>query len=178
MDWIGHHNDIAHWGIGLDKSGPEKVEAIGWTFPETQIYNTPVDYEIKCAYKGGTTSSISNAHKSGVRWIGEDGWVSVDRGRIEASNREWIRESADRGPIKLEVSLNHHRNFLDCIRSREQCITPAETAHRSITPGHLGLISQTVGRSLRWNSKTERIIGDREANKLLNTVDYRSPWKL
>ena len=24
MDWIGHHNDIAHWGAGMDASGPEE----------------------------------------------------------------------------------------------------------------------------------------------------------
>ncbi len=178
MDWIGHHNDIAHWALGLDQSGPETVEAVGWTFPETDIYNTPVDYEIRCAYKGGITSSISNSHESGVKWIGEDGWVAVDRGKIQASNREWIRESTDRGPVKPYVSLDHHRNFLDCVRSRKPCVAPAETGHRSITPGHLGHISQIVGRKLRWNPKTEKVIGDREANKLLKTVDYRRPWKL
>ena len=26
MDWIGHHNDIAHWGMGMERSGP--VEAL------------------------------------------------------------------------------------------------------------------------------------------------------
>ncbi|MBT7867371.1 MAG: hypothetical protein HN763_13560 [Opitutales bacterium] len=162
----------------MDKSGPEEVEAVNWTFPETKIYNTPVNYEIRCKYAGGILTSISDRHTSGVKWIGENGWLTVDRGKINASNREWIRESFDRGPVKAYVSLNHYRNFLDGIRSRKICITPAETAHRSITPGHLGLVSQIVGRPLRWDPKSETVIGDRKADKLLKKVQYRKPWKL
>jgi predicted dehydrogenase len=178
MDWIGHHNDIAHWSLGMDESGPEEVEAVGWTFPETRIYNTPVNYDIRCRYASGVTTSISNRHASGIKWIGEGGWLYVDRGKIDASNREWIRESFDRGPIKAFKSTNHHRNFLDGIRSRNPCIAPAETAHRSITPGHLGMVSQTVGRPLRWDPKGETIIGDTEAETLLKEIHYRKPWKL
>lgn len=178
MDWIGHHNDIAHWGLGMDQSGPEEVEAVGWTFPETGIYNAAVDYEVRCKYAGGISSSISSKNTMGTKWIGEDGWVSVDRGKIEASNREWIREKFDRGPVKAYVSLDHHRNFLDCVRSRKPCIAPAETAHRSITPGHLGLVSQAVGRPLKWDAESETVTGDPEAEKLLKTVEYRKPWAL
>lgn len=178
MDWIGHHNDIAHWGLGMDESGPEEVEAVNWTFPETKIYNTPVHYEIRCKYAGGITTSISDRHASGIQWIGESGWVTVDRGKIDASNPEWIRESFNRGPVKAYKSTNHHRNFLDGIRSRQACVAPAETAHRSVTPGHLGLVSQITGRPLRWNPKAESITGDPEAEKLLKEVRYRKPWKL
>ena len=178
MDWIGHHNDIAHWSLGRDESGPEEVEAVNWTFPETEIYNTPVHYEIRCRYADGITTSISDRHASGIKWIGENGWLYVDRGQFDASNREWIRESFDRGPIKAYHSTNHYRNFLDGIRSRKACIAPAETAHRSITPGHLGLVSQIVGRPVNWDPKTEAIIGDPNADKLLKEVHYRKPWKL
>jgi predicted dehydrogenase len=178
MDWIGHHNDIAHWSLGLDESGPEEVEAVNWTFPETKIYNTPVDYEIRSRYAAGFTTSISNRHAMGIKWIGENGWLYVDRTAFDASNKNWMRESFDRGPIKLYHSNDHHRNFLDGIRSRKPCIAPAKTAHRSVTPGHLGILSQRVGRPLRWNPKTESIIGDPEAEKLLKTIHYRKPWKL
>jgi len=57
-------------------------------------------------------------------------------------------------------------------------IAPAETAHRSITPGHLGYISPRVGRPLRWNAEQEMIVDAPEANRLLAAVDYRSPWRL
>jgi predicted dehydrogenase len=45
MDWIGHHNDIAHWGMGVENSGPVRVESKGWTWAAAEVYDTPVEYE-------------------------------------------------------------------------------------------------------------------------------------
>ncbi len=79
--------------------------------------------------------------------------------------------------MKLYNSDNHHRNFIDCVKSRQPTITPVETAHHSAIPGHLGLISMLVGRKIKWDARKEVIVGDAEASKLL-TRPYRSPWKM
>jgi hypothetical protein len=118
--------------------------------------------------------------RGGTKWIGTDGWVWVDRGGFDASNAEW--KSMKRLPddvlkVKLPESRDHYRNFLESVKSRKPTITPVETAHRSLVPGHLGLISMLVGRKIRWDAKRERIVGDEEASKLL-TREYRAPWKL
>ena len=178
MDWIGHHNDIAHWGLGMDKSGPTKVEAVGFTFPEKGMWDNPINYEVKCEFEGGITSSLSNKNRMGTKWIGQNGWIYVDRGKIEASNEEWIRPDFNRGPIKAYVSGDHHANFLEGVRTRKECIAPAETAHRSITPGHLGYVSAALGRALKWDPKNEQVIDDPTADKLLKAVNYRGSWKL
>ncbi len=178
MDWIGHHNDIAHWGLGLDQSGPIKVEAKGFKYPEKGMWDAPIDYEVLSEYEGGYTVSISNKHPMGCKWIGEDGWVYVKRGKIEASNKEWIRESTDRGAVKAYKSRDHRRNFIEGVLTRKECICPAETGHRSITPGHLGYVSDALGRALKWDPKKEAIVGDAEAEKLLKEIDYRGDWKL
>jgi len=34
-----------------------------------------------------------------------------------------------------------------------------------------------TGRKIRWDAKEEKIIGDRDASKLL-TREYRGPWKM
>ncbi len=78
-------------------------------------------------------------------------------------------------------------NFVECIKSRRPTITPANTAHHSAVPGHLGLISmllgerkdkgQRVGRSIKWDSANEVIVGDKEAAKLLNRP-YHNHWRL
>jgi hypothetical protein len=178
MDWIGHHNDIAHWALDVDASGPSRVEAAGWTFPETTVYNTPQDYEIRCEYPGGIISSISTANRGGTKWTGEDGWIFVTRGRLEASDKRWTDLNFDPGPIRVYDSPEHMRNFLDCVKSREACVAPAETAHRSITPGHLGYVSNALGRPLRWDPATEQIQNDPEADALLREFPYRQPWSL
>ena len=178
MDWIGHHNDIAHWGLGLDKSGPTQVEARGFSYHGKGMYDQPIDYEVFCTYADGYTSSISNKNRMGAKWIGEDGWVYVTRGKIEASNKEWIRESFDRGPVKAYKSRDHRRNFIEGVQTRKECICPAETAHRSITPGHLGYVSDALKRPLKWDPVKEVVVGDAEADKLLKAVDFRGDWKL
>jgi predicted dehydrogenase len=178
MDWIGHHNDIAHWGLDRDKSGPVEVQAVGFEYPEDRtVWNSAFHYEVKCKYDDGVETSISNKHPMGCKWIGDDGWVYVDRGPFEASNPEWLKREFDLGEKKAYDSPEHHRNWLDCVHDREVTICPAETGHRSITPGHLGLVSEALGgRVLKWDPAKEVVIGDEEADKLLKSNRYREPW--
>ena len=62
MDWIGHHNDIAHWGLEMDKSGPIKVEAKGFRYHGKGMYDQPLDYTVVSEYAGGYTVTLSNKH--------------------------------------------------------------------------------------------------------------------
>ncbi len=178
MDWIGHHNDIAHWGLGLDHSGPIRVEAVGWSYPESKVYDMPVHYEIRSHYEGGVTSTISSANAMGAKWIGDAGWIHVDRGMLEAHDQRLVDLNYHSGPKKTYHSPGHVRNFLDGVKTRKPCVAPAETAHRSITPGHLGFVSKRLDRPLDWDPRNERVLNDAEANRLLQAVHYRAPWTL
>jgi hypothetical protein len=118
--------------------------------------------------------------RGGVKWIGTDGWLWVDRGAFEASNPEWkrLKELPDNlARERLYVSNNHWRNFLDCVKSRKPTITPIQTAHHSAIPGHLGVIAMQVGRKIRWDAQSEKILNDPAASALL-TRPYRAPWRL
>jgi hypothetical protein len=118
--------------------------------------------------------------QGGTKWIGDQGWVWVDRGGFKSSIQEFNDTSRlpdDKRKVKLYYSRNHQHNFLECVRSRKPTITPADTAHHSAAPGHLGLISMLVGRKITWDAKKEVIVGDQEASKLLSRP-YRAPWKL
>ena len=178
MDWIGHHNDIAHWGLGEDQGGPISVEAKNFTWSPVPVYKAPEHYEVYCEYAGGIQTSIGTHNKMGTRFIGEDGWVYVNRGKLDASNRDWLKSGFSPGKFKAYKSGNHTRNFLECVKSRKPAICPAETSHRSITPGHLGYVSNTLGRALNWDPKKEQVIGDKEASELLNKMYHREPWTL
>ena len=176
MDWIGHHNDIAHWSIGADNAGPLSVEAVDWKYPATQVYDTPRDYEIVCQYPDNIQTSISSQHQLGTKWIGDEGWVYVNRGKLTASDTRLVAKDFERGKERLFASPGHMQNFLDCVRSRDTCVAPAEIAHRSITPGYLGYVSHQLGKKLDWDANSERIVNDEEANRLLNHNPYRKPW--
>ena len=183
LDWIGHHGDIAHWGLDFDNTGPMEVEGQGEFPPEDAIWNTCTKYRAELKYPKDVTMIIAGGHKdirSGTKWIGEDGWVWVDRGGFDASKaewKEWKRVPEDQRKVEILKSDSHYRNFLDSVKSRKPTITPAEVAHHSAIPGHLSLISMMVKRKIKWDAKKEAIIGDKEASKLL-TREYRDPWKL
>jgi predicted dehydrogenase len=183
LDWIGHHCDIAHWGLDFDNDGPSEIEGIGEFPAKDALWNTASRYRVELKYPRNITMTIAGGHRdirSGTKWIGKDGWVWVDRGGFDASNPDWKKGKnlpEELRKVKLYESSNHYRNFLDCVKSRKPTITPVETAHHSAIPGHLGLISMLTGRKIRWNVKRERIIDDAEASKML-TREYRAPWHL
>jgi len=182
LDWVGHHVDIAHWGLGFDNSGPSEIEGQGEFPASNALWNTCTKYRIELKYPHDITMTIAGGHgdiKGGTKWIGANGWVWVDRGAFDASNPEWKNVKSlpeELRKVKLYESKGHQRNFLDCIKSRQPTITPVETAHHSAIPGHLGLISMLAGRKICWDVKHEKIIGDAEASKLM-TREYRAPWQ-
>ena len=73
--------------------------------------------------------------------------------------------------------LPHVRNFLDCVKTRQQPNADIEVGHWTTTACHLGNISLRVGQKVLWDAKAERITNHAEANTLV-TRHYRSPWKL
>jgi predicted dehydrogenase len=179
MDWIGHHGDIAHWGMGWDLTGPVAVEGRG-EFPTSGIYNSALRYRVTATYADGTPMIIAGGHpdiRSGTKWIGEYGWVYVDRGRFETYPEDLVNEVIGPNEIRLYKSTDHYRNFLDCVKNRVLTIAPAEVAHRSASVGHLSVIAIELGRKIRWDPATETIIDDPEAERLLSRA-YRKPWVL
>ncbi len=183
LDWIGHHCDIAHWGLGFDNSGPSEVEGSGELPPANAVWNSAPKYRFELKYPGGVTMTIAGGHediKTGVKWIGTEGWVWVDRDGFDASNPEWKQGKylpRELRKVKLYTSSDHQQNFLDCVRTRQATVTPVEVGHHSAIPGHLCLISMLTGKKIRWDVKEEKIIGDPAASKLM-TREYRGPWKM
>jgi predicted dehydrogenase len=184
LDWIGHHCDIAHWGMDCDNSGPLEIEGKGEFPPRDAVWNACTRYRLTAKYPNDIEMVIAGGHsdiRGGTKWIGTDGWVWVNRNNaFEASNPEWEDTRslpAELRKVKLYESRDHFGNFLDCVISRKPTVTPVEVAHHSAIPGHLGLIAMLTGRRIKWDATQEVIIGDADASKLL-TREYRGPWKL
>jgi predicted dehydrogenase len=176
MDWVGHHVDIAHWGLGLDYTGPVEVE--GWgNYPREGLWNAPTEYEFTCKYADGLEMVVASSFPGGAKWYGEQGWVYVDRGRLDANPKSVLKEVIGPGEIHLYKSRDHLQNFVDCVKSRQLTITPCEVAHRSASVGHLGQIAMALGRKIRFDPDAEQILGDSTATRMLGKA-MRSPWHL
>ena len=185
MDWVGHHVDIAHWGLGLDYTGPVEVE--GWgNYPKEGLWNAPTEYEFTCKYapllsceskKGGLEMVVASNFAGGTKWYGEQGWIYVTRGKIDANPKSVLKEVIGPDGIQLYKSRDHLQNFLDCVKSRQLTITPCEVAHRSASVGHLGQIAMALGRKIRFDPDKEHILRDSTATRMLRNP-MRSPWHL
>ena len=81
---------------------------------------------------------------------------------------------ADKSGSSAGQYRNHARNFVDCIKSRQTPVSDVASGHRVATACHLANLSLRLGRSLKWDFKTERT-GDEVADKQL-IRPYRSPW--
>jgi predicted dehydrogenase len=176
-DWGAHHNDIAQWGIGADGSGPVSVEPRKFKFHESGPYDVAGDFEVHYRYANGVELTCHSNGKNGIKFTGEDGWIFVNRGGIEASDPAILEIELGPNDVRLYKSDNHHLNWLDCIATRERCICGVEIGHRSVTVCHLGNIAMRLGRPLEWDPETEKFVGDEAANQLLSKP-MRAPWHL
>jgi len=102
--------------------------------------------------------------------------VYVDRGHFDASTPKIRDSKIEAGELRLR-SPGHQRNFIDCVKTRDTTLTPAEVAHRSASVGHLSGIAMVTGRKIAWNPATETILNDPAAAALLGRAP-RGPWSL
>lgn len=94
--------------------------------------------------------------------------------RVEAKPEPWTMALKQPGSSDEQFDL-HARNFLDCVKSRNQPISDVESGHRVAVACHLANISLRLGRKVNWNPEKEEIVGDREASAMLERP-YRKPW--
>ena len=176
--WGSHHLDIAHWGMGIEYTGP--VEIVGETeYPKDGLWDVHGDFRIEYTYANGVKLIAADEKKikGGVRFEGDKGWVWVTRGRIDAEPKSLLQETIGANETKLTVSNNHKGNFYECVKSRAPTIAPVEVGHRSCTACLLGDIAMRTGRKLRWDPDKELFVNDDAANRMLSRP-MRAPWHL
>ena len=176
--WAGHHIDIAHWGLGLERTGPVEIYGSG-QFPEDGIYDVAMTYKFHCRYANGLEMTVANNKQipQGATWYGEKGKIYVRRGRLEADPAEVLNETIGPDEIRLYESRDHIGNFVECVKSREETVAPIEIGLRSISVGLLGEIAMLTGQKLQWDPQNERFLNSDEANRMLRRP-MRGPWHL
>lgn len=183
-DWGAHHCDIANWGMDTEDTGPVEIEGTG-IFPREGLWDAATDYYIVCRYPENVSTVspkgfkmiISNAFPMGARFEGSDGWIHVSRGGYTTSDKELKGQGIGPGDLQLYDSHDHAGNFLECVRTRKETITPINVAHHAIAIAHLGNISMQLGRKVHWNPDTEHFIDDPVADRLLSRP-MRGEWHL
>ncbi len=186
-NWGAHHLDIARWILAAE--APISVSAAGGRYALTDGGETPdvqqVTYQFPKAVVTWTTSEVAEGKSSTLDIYGSKGMLTLLRGGFQVKpEMVSIAGSKEKTPAMEAISAKggnldeaHVKNFLECLRTRKRPNADVEEGHRSAIMCHLGNISMRLGRSLKWDSAKEEVIGDPEANRWL-MKPYRAPWRL
>ncbi len=187
-----HPLGIAQWGNKADNTSPIRYEGTG-TIPTEGIYRTLEHWDMMCEYENGVKLHLMDVEAArpvvekykkegwrggdGVVFHGSEGWIGNMNNSFYASdNTIWKRQfkSADE---RLFDGKEHNRNFIDCVKSRKETLCPVEMGIRCDTICHMTRAAAITGRTINWDPKTEQIVGDAEAAKMI-TRPYRKEWKV
>jgi len=187
-NWGIHHLDIAQWGNGTDLSGPTEIEGRG-VFPKGLLTDVAVQWHVENRYANGVTlvhmddgtsakhPLQAGGHGHGVMFLGTEGWVHVDRQRLDANPKSLLKATIGPNDIHLFKSNNHHVNFIDAARGQTKPAAPIDIAFCSDAMCHLQQIAAKLGRKLRWDPARELFVNDAEANAMLDRP-MRTPWSV
>jgi len=173
-----HKFDIVQWALGTEHTGPVEIEDLGSEFPKTGLFDTVSKIHFRAQYANGVELMCTPGGVGGTAvFEGTEGRVYVDWNSMRTEPESLATTVIGPNEIHLYESLDHKRNFIDCIKSGRDPIAPVEVGHRSASICHLANIAMKLGRKLSWNPEEERFIGDDQANRLLSKP-MRAPWHL
>jgi len=163
-EWGSHTVDLCQWANQSDHTGPVEFSKEGDRL--IGRYADGVKLIIRTGLRFGSCP---------IRYEGEEGWVETgDSGEMDANPKSLLENRNFLGGYPPD---NHVRAFLDCVITRQQTVSNAEVAHRSISACHVANICKRLGRTVKWDPEKEEFIGDDEANRLRSRA-YREPWYL
>jgi predicted dehydrogenase len=182
--WGAHHIDSAHWAMGAEYTGPVEVSGAA-EFPKIGLWDVHGKFRTEGLYADGVRMIISDEFPNGIKFEGSKGWVFVSRGDESVTESDPVAKLKDAqalsasdpriitsiiGPdeIHLYESKDHHGNWLDCVRSRQQPIAPIEVGHRACSTCLVHHIAMKLKRRLFWDPLKERFKNDDEANSMLS----------
>jgi predicted dehydrogenase len=177
-DWGAHLLDGAQWGNNTERTGPVEVEGKG-VFWKEGLYNTAKEFHIEYTYADGVKLLVDSGTPS-LRFEGTEGWIGNRGWRAPLQAQPASILDSVIGPNETHLFTcpqGEQRNFLDCVKSRQECYFPPEIGQRCFTIAHIGNIAMQLGRKLKWNPEMERFVDDEEANRMLGRA-MRSPWHL
>jgi hypothetical protein len=147
---------------------------------------------VKAEYENGITMYTTGGYPNGIRYEGTEGWIFVSRGdyvasasdpvskaksakALDASDPKILQSQIGPNEIHLYQSNEQHGNWLDCIQSRKEPISPVEIGHRACSVCLVSHVAMKLSRKLYWDPKTERFKNDDEANTFLSRPQ-RAPY--
>ena len=197
--WGAHHIDSAHWGMNTEYTGPLEIWGHA-DFPDHGLWDVHGPFKTEAIYapndvsSSGVHMSVSGDYANGIKFYGSKGWIFVSRGNEQVTKSDPVAKlndvtalaSSDPAIIKsvigadeihLHESKEQHGNWLECIISRKEPVSPVEMGHRACSTCLIHDMAMVLKRKLYWDPVKERFNNDDEANSMLSRPQ-RSPYML
>lgn len=179
-DWGAHHVDIATWAIGQNGAGqgPTEIDGTDAKHPvefkdgypvSKDSYNTSQDFSVKCKFKNGVIMDVTSRGDNGILFEGTKGKMFVNRGKITGKP---IEENWDEGKYtdedvaklyKGKPHEGHKNNFYRCISEGGLPVSDVYSHVQAMGTCHLAAIAARLGRVIKWDPQSEKIVGDDQA---------------
>ncbi len=196
-DWGAHHVDIAAWAlaangqsdaiVSIGGEAKHPVEFVDGVPQQNDRYNTATNFLLNVKFAGDVDLEIRHDQDNGIMIEGEKGRVFVNRGKLVGGP---VEELADNPLPKDAIKETykgfkpisngrgaHWANFLKCVDEKKEPISDVHSHMRALNICHLAGISARLGREIKWDDKTEQIVGDDIANSMLKRP-YRSGYEI
>jgi predicted dehydrogenase len=172
-EWGSHTFDMCHWANDCDLSGPVKVEYPNNNTAEDMVMHYANGVKMICKGRGAFKGTC------GIRLEGSEGWAKCSDGQpavVEPESLQGEREKILKDyQERTGRALDHWRNFVDCVKSRQPTVAPPEVAHRSVSTSHIGNIAMWLKRDVEWDPEKEEFPNDEQANRMRRRP-MRAPW--
>jgi len=135
-------------------------------------YNTATKFHIEATYADGVVLSIEHDRDNGILFEGTKGRIFVNRGRLVGKPVEDLAKNPLPDGILEKVYKNrpltdHVTNFFEAAKAKKEPISDVYSHHRALSTCHLAGIAARLNRKIRWDPKSERVIGDSQAQNLV-----------
>lgn len=185
-DWGVHLIDIALWAKNIDTM-PSAVTATGGnfaypdhaheTFDTMSVSYQMTDWVINWEHTAGVQSGPYN-RAYGLCFVGNDASIVIDRDGWEMFPE--TRDGQHKVPVIPKQTGSgshdlHMKNFIECIRSRNNPACTIDNGRLVAAYAHMGNIALRTNSRLVWNETSNDFGNNQAANDLIQPR-YRSPW--
>lgn len=184
-----HITDLPIWALNLDY--PTEISATGGRYITKDDGDAYDNHEVIWRYPNLTMtwmSSLTNSYgfdflreqksqrRLGIYFHGVNGTLLTDYSTHQLLPEGDRMKGMETPPKSIPPSPGHELEWVESIKSRKQPSCNPEYHVKVDVPIELSVLSMKLGRSIKFDPKTEKIIGDDEAAKLA-IPEYRAPWK-
>jgi predicted dehydrogenase len=175
-----HGLDLVRWAVGAEY--PIRVTSNGARYHFDDTQETPDSNIVAFDFgKNGASWDGSSCHARAfdkppfVEVYGEGGSLIITGGNGYNIYDEKGKEVDKKSEAGSDVT--HFQNFIDAIKGTAKPNSEIEEGQKSTLLCHLGNIAWRSGRTIHFDPKTRKIVGDDEAVKLYWGREYRPGWE-